>query len=483
MLAFLESGRYHYLEIFTALVFVGSISVGIAESRNVQIFNKDSYNAVNYAAINCRKHTAFLTDFGGVGDGKTLNTKAFQAAIANLSQYADDGGAELIVPAGKWLTGSFNLTSHFTLFLHRGATILASQNEADFPIIAALPSFGVEKDFPDGRFSSLIRGINLTDVVITGNNGTIDGQGAPWWDKFEKGLFKASRPLLIDIMYTDQLQISNITLVNSPSWHVHPVYCSNVLVQGVTIIAPVEVPNTDGINPNSCTNTRIEDCYIVSGDDCIAIKSGWDQYGIKFGMPTKDVVVRRLTCISPQSAGIALGSEMSGGIENVRVEDITAFTSQSAVRIKTAPGRGGYVKDIFVRRMTLQTMKYVFWISGNYKTHPDDGFDPNALAEIKNINYRDIVARNVNMSGAFDGFPTNHFTGICMSNVTIQLSQTPKKPQWNCSNVEGVSSHVTPTPCSLFPEKPVDCTFPEDKLPIESIHLKTCTAKRVFPGV
>eukprot|EP00257_Ricinus_communis_P013653 XP_015571150.1 probable polygalacturonase [Ricinus communis] len=446
MLAFLESGRYHYLEIFTALVFVGSISVGIAESRNVQIFNKDSYNAVNYAAINCRKHTAFLTDFGGVGDGKTLNTKAFQAAIANLSQYADDGGAELIVPAGKWLTGSFNLTSHFTLFLHRGATILASQNEADFPIIAALPSFGVEKDFPDGRFSSLIRGINLTDVVITGNNGTIDGQGAPWWDKFEKGLFKASRPLLIDIMYTDQLQISNITLVNSPSWHVHPVYCSNVLVQGVTIIAPVEVPNTDGINPSR---------FLASS----------------------------FHHISPQSAGIALGSEMSGGIENVRVEDITAFTSQSAVRIKTAPGRGGYVKDIFVRRMTLQTMKYVFWISGNYKTHPDDGFDPNALAEIKNINYRDIVARNVNMSGAFDGFPTNHFTGICMSNVTIQLSQTPKKPQWNCSNVEGVSSHVTPTPCSLFPEKPVDCTFPEDKLPIESIHLKTCTAKRVFPGV
>ncbi|EEF49055.1 Exopolygalacturonase precursor, putative [Ricinus communis] len=452
MLAFLESGRYHYLEIFTALVFVGSISVGIAESRNVQIFNKDSYNAVNYAAINCRKHTAFLTDFGGVGDGKTLNTKAFQAAIANLSQYADDGGAELIVPAGKWLTGSFNLTSHFTLFLHRGATILASQNEADFPIIAALPSFGVEKDFPDGRFSSLIRGINLTDVVITGNNGTIDGQGAPWWDKFEKGLFKASRPLLIDIMYTDQLQISNITLVNSPSWHVHPVYCSNVLVQGVTIIAPVEVPNTDGINPSRF------------------LASSFHQY-LNFPL------------ISTSDAGIALGSEMSGGIENVRVEDITAFTSQSAVRIKTAPGRGGYVKDIFVRRMTLQTMKYVFWISGNYKTHPDDGFDPNALAEIKNINYRDIVARNVNMSGAFDGFPTNHFTGICMSNVTIQLSQTPKKPQWNCSNVEGVSSHVTPTPCSLFPEKPVDCTFPEDKLPIESIHLKTCTAKRVFPGV
>lgn len=80
-----------------------------------------------YTAINCRKHTALLTDFGGVGDGKTSNTKAFQYAISNLSQYAYDGGALLVVPSGKWLTGSFNLTSHFILFLEKDAVILASQ--------------------------------------------------------------------------------------------------------------------------------------------------------------------------------------------------------------------------------------------------------------------------------------------------------------------------------------------------------------------
>lgn len=80
-----------------------------------------------YSAINCRKHSAVLTDFGAVGDGKTLNTKAFQAAIANLSQFSSSGGSQLFVPPGKWLTGSFNLTSHFTLFLHRDAVILAVQ--------------------------------------------------------------------------------------------------------------------------------------------------------------------------------------------------------------------------------------------------------------------------------------------------------------------------------------------------------------------
>lgn len=69
---------------------------------------------------------------------------------------------------------------------------------------------------------------------------------------------------------------------------------------------------------DSCSNTRIEDCFIVSGDDCVAVKSGWDEYGIAFGMPTKYLIIKNLTCISPDSAVIALGSEMSGGIQDVR---------------------------------------------------------------------------------------------------------------------------------------------------------------------
>nr|GEW68460.1 probable polygalacturonase [Tanacetum cinerariifolium] len=83
-------------------------------------------------------------------------------------------------------------------------------------------------------------------------------------------------------------------------------------MQGITILAPIQSPNTDGINPDSCSNTRIEDTYIISGDDCVAVKSGWDEYGISYGMPTQHLIIRRLTCISPYSAAIALGSEMSG---------------------------------------------------------------------------------------------------------------------------------------------------------------------------
>ncbi|KAF2312234.1 hypothetical protein GH714_028673 [Hevea brasiliensis] len=208
-------------------------------------------DTVGYQAINCRRHSAVLTDFGGVGDGKTSNTIAFQSAIANLSKYASDGGAQLVVPPGKWLTGSFNLTSHFTLFLHKDAVLLASQDEAEWPVLPPLPSYGRGRDAPGGRYSSLIFGTNLTDVVITGNNGTIDGQGATWWDKLHKGLLNLTRPYLIEILYSRLIQISNLTLINSPSWNVHPTYSSYVLVQGLTILAPIDSPNTDGINPGN----------------------------------------------------------------------------------------------------------------------------------------------------------------------------------------------------------------------------------------
>ncbi|OIW08052.1 hypothetical protein TanjilG_20153 [Lupinus angustifolius] len=427
-----------------------------------------------YPAMSCRKHSAFLTDFGGVGDGKTCNTKAFEYAIRNLSQYACDGGALLVVPPGKWLTGSFNLTSHFTLFLQKDAVILASQDESEWPHLPVLPSYGRGRDAPGGRFSSLIFGTNLTDVIITGFNGTIDGQGSYWWDKFHKGELKLTRPYLIEIMFSDHIQISNLTLINSPSWFVHPIYSSDIIIQGLTIFAPVDSPNTDGIDPDSCTNTRIEDCYIVSGDDCVAIKSGWDEYGIKFGMPSQHIIIRRLTCISPDSAMIALGSEMSGGIKDVRVENITALNTQSAVRIKTGAGRGGYVKDIFVKGMSLNKMKYVFWMTGSYGSHPDPGFDPKALPNITAINYRDVRADHCKYSARLEGIPNDPFTGICISNVTITGGK--KKLQWNCTHVGGVTSKVLPKPCKLLPEKKktFDCPFPEDKLPIENVQLKTC---------
>lgn len=230
---------------------------------------------------------------------------------------------------------------------------------------------------------------------------------------------------------------------------------------------------------DSCTNTRIEDCYIVSGDDCVAVKSGWDEYGIAFGMPTKQLAIRRLTCISPYSATIALGSEMSGGIQDVRAEDITAIHTESGVRIKTAVGRGGFVKDIYVRKMTMHTMKWAFWMTGNYGSHADNHYDPKALPVIQGINYRDIVAENVSMAARLEGISGDPFTGICISNVTITMAAKAKKVPWTCTDIQGMTSGVHPPPCDLLPdqgpEKITACDFPTESLPIDTVQLKKCT--------
>ncbi|XP_059629193.1 probable polygalacturonase [Cornus florida] len=472
MAFFQPSRKSHGVEIVLALFILELVSLSVVECGGPK------GPELIYSAISCRKHSASLTEFGGIGDGKTSNTKAFRSAITHLSQFASDGGAELIVPPGKWLTGSFNLTSRFTLYIHKDAVLLASQDESEWPVVEVLPSYGRGRDAPGGRYSSLIFGTNLTDVVITGGNGTLDGQGASWWKKFKANELNLTRPYLIEIMYSNHVQISNLTLINSPSWNVHPIYSRNVIIQGLTILAPTDSPNTDGINPDSCHYTRIEDCYIVSGDDCIAVKSGWDQYGIKFGMPTVHLSIRRVTCISPDSAVIALGSEMSGGIQDVRAEDITAINSESGVRIKTAPGRGGYVKDIYARRFNMHTMRrHVFWMTGDYGSHPDNNSDPNALPVIKNINFRDMVAENVTMAAKLAGIDGHPFTGICISNVSINLSPDSKKLQWNCSDIQGVASNVSPKPCELLADAGgKDCPFPDDKLPIDDVKLKICSS-------
>lgn len=199
-------------------------------------------------------------------------------------------------------------------------------------------------------------------------------------------------------------------------------------------------------------------------------------------MPTKQLAIRRITCISPTSATIALGSEMSGGIQDVRAEDIVAIDTESGVRIKTAVGRGGYVKDIYVKGVTMKTMKYVFWMTGDYGSHPDNNYDPNALPVIDNINYRDMVAENVTIAAKLSGISGDPFTGICISNVTIELAPKAKKLAWNCTDISGISSGVVPQPCELLPDQGTEnvapCNFPTENLPIDDMKVQTCSCRK-----
>ncbi|KAK4350884.1 hypothetical protein RND71_030197 [Anisodus tanguticus] len=171
---------------------------------------------------------------------------------------------------------------------------------------------------------------------------------------------------------------------------------------------------------------------------------------------------------------------MSGGIQDVRAENITAISSESGLRIKTAIGRGAYVNDVFVRGMELQTAKYTFWMTGDYGSHPDDHYDPKALPVIQGINLRDVVAKNVTIAGKLVGIDGDTFKRICLSNVAIELSKHAKKLPSNCSNIQGVSSQVSPQPCALLPDQKIDCPFPSDTLPVDKIQFQTCAAATIY---
>uniref|UniRef100_A0A0E0B3G0 Pectate lyase superfamily protein domain-containing protein n=1 Tax=Oryza glumipatula TaxID=40148 RepID=A0A0E0B3G0_9ORYZ len=387
-----------------------------------------------------------LREFGGVGDGRTLNTEAFVAAVASI---AERGGGRLVVPAGRWLTAPFNLTSRMTLFLAAGAEILGVQDERYWPLMSPLPSYGYGREHRGPRYGSLIHGQDLKDVTITGGqNGTINGQGQSWWSKFRKKVLNHTRGPLVQLMRSSNITISNITLRDSPFWTLHIYDCKDVTISDTTILAPiVGAPNTDGIDPDSCENVVIKNCYISVGDDGIAIKSGWDQYGIAYGRPSTNIIIHNVTIRSMVSAGVSIGSEMSGGVSNVLVENVHIWDSRRGVRIKTAPGRGAYVSNITYRNITLEHIRVGIVIKTDYNEHPDEGFDPKAVPIIENISYSSIHGHGVRVPVRIQGSAEIPVKNVTFHDMSVGLVDR-KNHVFQCSFVQGqVIGYVFPVPC------------------------------------
>nr|XP_009767931.1 PREDICTED: probable polygalacturonase [Nicotiana sylvestris]XP_016497484.1 PREDICTED: probable polygalacturonase [Nicotiana tabacum] len=389
-----------------------------------------------------------LLDYGGVGDGRTLNTKAFMEAIFRIQHLKRRGGTLLYVPAGVYLTGPFNLTSRMTLYLARGAVIKATQDASQWPLVDPLPSYGRGRERPGGRYMSLLHGDGLHDVIITGENGTIDGQGDVWWNMWRQRTLQFTRPHLIELMNSRGIIISNVIFKNSPFWNIHPVYCSNVVIRYVTILAPADSPNTDGIDPDSSSHVCIEDSYISVGDDLVAVKSGWDQYGIAYGRPSHGITIRRITGSSP-FAGIAVGSETSGGVADVLAEHINLFDMGVGIHIKTNIGRGGVIRNITVSNVYMENTRTGIKIAGDVGDHPDEKFNPNALPVVKGIKIKDVWGEKVLQAGLIRGLKNSPFSGICLSNINLHGNNPgPRNSPWKCSDVSGAAIQVSPWPCS-----------------------------------
>ena len=317
-----------------------------------------------------------IRSFGAVPDGKTLCTEAIRNAIATAGA---KGGGTIYVPPGEFLTGPIHLQSHMTLYLDAGAVLKFSTNFDDYLPMVPSRWEGIEVT----NFSPLIYARDAANIAIRGR-GTLDGQGKPWWDAFRRiksgelgGLSKWQqeftrlnphplvaptyktlqagfmRPPFIQPYNCTNVLVEGVTVVNSPFWTVTPVYCENVTVHAVAIHNPDSSPNTDGINPDSCNKVHISNCDISVGDDCITIKSGRDADGRRVGRPAQNYTISNCT-MERGHGGVVIGSEMSGGVKNITIANCVFTGTERGIRIKAARGRGGIVEDVRVSNIVMR---------------------------------------------------------------------------------------------------------------------------------
>jgi hypothetical protein len=363
--------------------------------------------------------------YGGVGDGKTSCTEAIRHAIDAASA---NGGGTVYFPAGTFLTGPIHLKSHITLYLEAGCMLQFSTNFDDYLPMVPSRWEGIEVT----NFSPLIYAQNAEDIAIRGR-GTLNGQGKVWWDKLRQAGRGAGaggrdkwqgefarlnphplvspnyhtlergylRPPFIQPYNCTNVLIEGVTIINSPFWTVTPLYCENVTVHAVVIRNP-ESPNTDGINPDSCHNVHISDCQISVGDDCITIKSGRDADGRRVGRPAEDYTIDNCTMASGHG-GVTIGSEMSGGVKNITIANCVFDGTDRGIRIKSARGRGGVIEDVRVSNIVMRNIKNEAVVITTFyeKSEPEP------------VSERTPIFRNIHISGiSGDAKSVGDLTGL-----------------------------------------------------------------------
>ncbi|MEI6587580.1 MAG: glycoside hydrolase family 28 protein [Candidatus Moraniibacteriota bacterium] len=344
-----------------------------------------------------------ILDFGAINDGETMNTEAFMRAI---SECASSGGGQVVVPGGKWLTGAIHLKSNIDLYLEKDATILFSKKPEDYLPVVFTRFEGIELM----NYSPFIYANNCENISISGK-GTLDGQGEDWleWKAIQKGdaqrLYKmadenvppterifakkgdALRPFFVEFVNCKNVRLLDFTLKNSPMWSIHPLYSENVLIRSIQIITTGH--NTDGIVIDSSKYVLVDNVNLETGDDSISIKSGLDKDGWRVNRPSENIVIKN-SRMKMGHTGIAIGSEMSGGIKNIYIQNCDFSDSGQGVRIKSMPGRGGYVENIWAKDLRMNNIE-------NATLQFDMAYDSStnaptttALPDIKNINISGI---------------------------------------------------------------------------------------------
>lgn len=297
-----------------------------------------------------------VRDFGARGDGLNDDTQAIQTAINCLPR-----GARLVFPAGTYLTAPICLKSHITLEITEGATLLGNTDKTKYPIIPGeVPNlfgeetmcFGTWEGNAVKMYQSLLFAEYAEDITIVGP-GCVDGnaQNSRWWA--ERKTDPVGRPRLLFFNRCDGIRVHGIHAQNSASWHFHPYFSTNVDFVALTVKAPKDSPNTDAIDPEACDRVNIIGCRLSVGDDCIAVKSGKIEIGRRFKQPANRHVIRN--CLMQFGHGaVTLGSEMAGGVKNLKVHRCFFENTDRGLRIKTRRGRG---KDAVIDGIVFENLR------------------------------------------------------------------------------------------------------------------------------
>ena len=438
-----------------------------------------------------------LTNFDAVGTGEILCTEAFAKGISYLKR---NGGGHLIVPRGVWLTGPIVLESNIDLHLEAGAVILFAADESLYPLVET--SF---EGLDTRRCQSPLSANGATNIAITGK-GVIDGNGQYWrpvkkgkvteahWKELlaipgsqemkpgywvpsagyaqgEKGanmnvpnaktdaewnaIKRFVRPVMVSLVKCKNVRLKGVIFQNSPAWNLHPLMCENVIVEDVLVRNPSYAQNGDALDLESCKNALIINSRFDAGDDGICIKSGKDADGRRRGIPCENVVVKGCTVFAGHG-GFVVGSEMSGGVRNILVDNCQFLGTDVGLRFKSTRGRGGIVENIFIKNISMTDIKTdaitfnMYYGGKSVAEMLADGDNPDNVTKkpvdettpiFRNIDIRNIVCNGAGRAMEFNGLPEMPIDGITLQNITILAKKDAVFI--NCQNIKKKNVMIT----------------------------------------
>jgi polygalacturonase len=377
-----------------------------------------------------------ITRYGAVADNSFDCTDAIRKAIAECAR---QGGGRVMVPAGEFITGAIELKSRVNLHVSEGATLRFSRDTSKYPTV-----FSRWEGMELMNYSALVYAFEQENIGISGK-GTLDGNAdlEHWWPwkGNEQGGYKSGptqaedraklydmvarrvpvhqrvfgqghylRPQFIQPYRCKNVLIEGVRLLNSPMWQVTPCLCSNVTIRDLSISS--SGPNTDGCDPESCSDVLIKNCFFNTGDDCIAIKSGRNDDGRRVHAPSQNIVIQDCRMQDGHGA-ITIGSEITGGVRNVFVENCRLDSPHldSAIRIKNNALRGGIIENIYARNLTVGEIRIA---ALNVDFNYEEGSKGNYKPVCRNVSIQNLKTQKTQYALYLRGFKTAPIENISL---------------------------------------------------------------------